>query len=176
MGRTSKQKGNDWESTIEQQNDLLYARGRAYVHKSEEAIKVLSNRGDGKLICVPDKKSQPDYKGTLSGGRTVVFEAKSTSHDTRFDFSRVKDHQRMYLRRHRSFGAAAFVFVAHQPSPMSWDWYVLPIDEDGVIADVTDRKSFPFPDETRECPFYVRANELWLDTLQRVDPVFETGQ
>ena len=63
------------------------------------------------MICVNDKKAQPDFKGTLMGGRSVVFEAKHTEKD-RIEQSRVSEEQAKRLDSHERFGALCFVLVS----------------------------------------------------------------
>ena len=65
----------------------------------------------GKFTACYTKKAQPDYKGTLKGGRSVVFEAKHTSGD-RLEQSVVTDDQRKRLDRHMALGAECFVMVS----------------------------------------------------------------
>ena len=52
-----------------------------------------------------------DFKGTLTGGRAVVFEAKHTDSD-RIEQSRLTDEQVESLSTHHGLGAAAFVLVS----------------------------------------------------------------
>ena len=61
----------------------------------------------GKLI---EKQAQPDYKGTIKGGRTVMFEAKFTAAD-RMEQSRVLQSQQDYMDRHQALGARCFVIA-----------------------------------------------------------------
>jgi recombination protein U len=63
------------------------------------------------MICVNEKKAQPDFKGTLHGGRSVVFEAKHTDKD-RIQQSCVTDEQAKRLNKHEKLGALTFVLVS----------------------------------------------------------------
>ena len=57
------------------------------------------------------KQAQPDYKGTLKGGKAVVFEAKHTD-DDRIEYNRLTKEQRDDLEHHHKLGAVAFVLVS----------------------------------------------------------------
>ena len=59
-------------------------------------------------MAVFEKPAQPDYKGTLQGGRAVVFEAKHTS-TGQMEQSRVTDAQAKRLDQHQALGALCFV-------------------------------------------------------------------
>ena len=58
-----------------------------------------------------EKMAQPDYKGTLAGGRAVVFEAKHTDSD-RLQRSVISSEQEKQLDRHEKLGADCFVMVS----------------------------------------------------------------
>ena len=86
--------------------------GEAEIEKTPEPMKQLGPKDrQGKFTACYTKKAQPDYKGTLKGGRSVVFEAKHTSGD-RLEQSVVTDDQRKRLDRHMALGAECFVMVS----------------------------------------------------------------
>ena len=66
--------------------------------------------GNGKFEAFFEKKAQPDYKGTIKGGRTVMFEAKFTS-TGKMEQSRVLQGQANYLDRHQELGARCYVIA-----------------------------------------------------------------
>ncbi|MCD7891585.1 MAG: Holliday junction resolvase RecU [Ruminococcus sp.] len=55
--------------------------------------------------------AQPDYKGTLYGGKAIVFEAKHTDGD-RLQQSVISSEQEKQLDRHAALGAECFVMVS----------------------------------------------------------------
>lgn len=63
------------------------------------------------MIACYTKAGQPDFKGTLTGGRAVVFEAKHTDSD-RIDYNRLTPEQLSSLEEHDRLGAAAFILVS----------------------------------------------------------------
>lgn len=92
---------------------LAYADGdAALIQKTPEPMKPLRppNRLGQFLACYT-KRAQPDYKGTMRGGKTVVFEAKHTD-STRIERSRVTEEQLQQLLQYDRLGAACFVLVS----------------------------------------------------------------
>ena len=65
----------------------------------------------GRFLACYTKAGQPDFKGTLTGGRAVVFEAKHTDSD-KIDQSRLTPEQVESLTLHHKLGAAAFIMVS----------------------------------------------------------------
>ena len=109
----SRAAGALFESHIETACDYYRMIGRAEIEKTPEARTVVGRTGDrkSKMICVNAKKSQPDFKGTLLGGTSIVFEAKHTDGD-RIHQSRVTKEQADRLDSHMRMGAACYVLVS----------------------------------------------------------------
>lgn len=86
--------------------------GRGQIEKTPEPMRVLRRTSDrSRFICAFEKRAQPDYKGTLAGGRAVVFEAKVTEAG-RISQSAVTEDQAARLQRFHEYGALAFVLVS----------------------------------------------------------------
>lgn len=112
IGRRSRAEGQQFEATIEASCEYYRLRGLAEIEKTPEPTKQLGPKGpDGHFTACYSKKAQPDYKGTLAGGRSVVFEAKHTDKD-RLLQSAVTDEQEKRLDRHAALGAECFVLVS----------------------------------------------------------------
>lgn len=79
IGARSRAEGAGFEAIISSACDYYRAIGRADIEKTPEPMKPLggANRS-GRFLACYTKQAQPDYKGVLSGGRAVVFEAKHT--------------------------------------------------------------------------------------------------
>lgn len=107
-GLQSRQKGALFEQRIEQSFEYYRLRGFAAVSKTPEPMKVIKRLENNQFIACFEKKSEPDYKGTKKGGRTLMFEAKYTSSD-RILQSRVSPEQGKYLDEHEALGARCFV-------------------------------------------------------------------
>lgn len=105
-----KKIGNRFESMINQSNTFYDMKKFARVTKSNEPITVTHFRGNRITGGFFEAKSDPDYSGTLTGGRAVVFEAKHCS-GTSIPFEQVKAHQERELLKHDKLGAESFVLI-----------------------------------------------------------------
>lgn len=110
QGAVSKAKGKFFEDYIDKSFDHYRYKGLAIIEKTPEPMRPSKSLGNGKFIAFFEKKAQPDYKGTIKGGRSVLFEAKFTSSD-RMEQSRVLPEQADRLTRHQQLGALCFVII-----------------------------------------------------------------
>ena len=104
--------GDHFENLIAASLRWYEDKGVACIEKTPEPMKPLRapNR-QGQFLACYVKAGQPDFKGTLTGGRSVVFEAKHTDGD-RIEYNRLTDEQVEKLSTHHKLGAAAFVLVS----------------------------------------------------------------
>ena len=103
-----------FEEIIEAGCDYYRSTGRADIEKTPEPMKPIQQLGNGRFVAVYTKAAQTDFKGTLAGGRSIVFEAKHT--DTgEMAASRVEEHQAERLERAYKLGAVAFVLCSFGP-------------------------------------------------------------
>lgn len=110
QGRVNKSKGKQFENRLDEAFEYYKSKGYAIVEKTPEPMRPVKSLGGGRFEAFFEKKAQPDYKGTLKGGRTVLFEAKYTSSD-RIDQNRVSTGQVDYLNYHSLLGARCYVVV-----------------------------------------------------------------
>ena len=111
-GRMNKERGRLLEELIENSCRLYEAEGKALIEKTPEPMRVVRKMNDGAhFICVFEKKAQPDFKGTLKGGRAVVFESKYTTAG-QIGQSAVTDEQAKRFDQHQALGALCFVLVS----------------------------------------------------------------
>lgn len=111
-GRRSRAAGEHWENMIEAACRNYRLDGIAEITKTPEPMKPISRPNSrGQFTACFTKQAQPDYKGTLKGGRAVVFEAKHTDAD-RMQRSVVSEEQEKQLDRHQQLGAECFVLVS----------------------------------------------------------------
>lgn len=111
-GLQNKRAGEHFENMISASLRWYEERGVACIEKTPEPMRPLRapNR-QGQFLACYVKAGQPDFKGTLTGGRSVVFEAKHTDSD-RIEFGRLTNEQIEKLSTHHSLGAATFVLVS----------------------------------------------------------------
>ena len=111
-GSRSRAAGAAFEKLIEISCGVYKSRGIAYIEKTPEPMRPVSGADrQGKFIAIYTATAQPDYKGTLSGGRAVVFEAKHTDSDT-MKQERVTPAQAEALSMHYNLGALCFVLIS----------------------------------------------------------------
>ena len=98
-GAVARAQGKRFESYIDASLKYYQQQGLAIVEKTPEPMRPTKDLGNGKFIAFFEKAAQPDYKGTLKGGRAVVFEAKFTASD-HIDQDRVTQDQAASLDEH----------------------------------------------------------------------------
>ena len=113
-GLQSKRAGEHFENLISASLNWYKDKGVAFIEKTPEPMCPLRppNRMGQFLACYT-KAGQPDFKGTLTGGRAVVFEAKHTDGD-RIEYGRLTKEQIDSLTEHHRLGAAAFIMVSFE--------------------------------------------------------------
>ena len=113
QGKRNRAQGLNFEATIDEACEYYKSAGTAYIEKTPEPMKPIGvlNRNMGHFKAVFTKAAQPDYKGTMAGGRAIVFEAKHTESD-RIKQDAVTEDQWKALDLHEAMGAITFVLVA----------------------------------------------------------------
>ena len=109
-GKANRAEGKAFEDKLDKAFAYYRARGSALIDKTPEPVKIIQRLEGGRFKAVYDKKAQPDYKGTLNGGRSVIFEAKYTSSD-RITADRVTEAQRQYLDQAAALGAHCYILA-----------------------------------------------------------------
>lgn len=123
QGFLSRQKGKRFEDLISISLEYYREKGFADIDKNYEPMKVLRSLGEGRFVCCFEKKAQPDYKGVMSGGREIMFEAKYTDSD-RILQDRVAEEQGRYMTRRQKLGARCYVicgFPTGEVYRVPWD-------------------------------------------------------
>lgn len=110
-GYKSKYNGARFELIIEHACSVYAHRGIAMIEKTPEPLKMIRAGRGNEVIAVFEKKAQPDFQGTLQGGRSIVFEAKHTS-NTNIQFDRITPVQSLYLVKHAKLGAEVYVIIS----------------------------------------------------------------
>ena len=112
QGKRNRAMGLKFEDIVTEACEHYADLGIAYIEKTPEPMRVIGviNRTLGHFKAVFEKVAQPDYKGTMAGGRAIVFEAKHTESD-RIKQDAVTEAQRKALNLHETMGAECFVIV-----------------------------------------------------------------
>lgn len=96
---------------------------RAEIEKTPEPFRVMKKHQDGTFTGRFTAHAQPDFQGTLNGGRSICFEAKYTTTD-RMKRSVLTDTQMKALEYHRQLGAVAGVCAGIQEKFFFIPWEV----------------------------------------------------
>lgn len=139
-GKRSHALGAMFESWILRGCDWYWDKGIAYIEKTPEPmrpIKAFGDRKKGQFVAVYTKQAQPDFKGALCDGSTIVFDAKYTDSDT-LRQSAVTDEQREEFNRYEKMGARCYIVAAMGPE----DLYRIPWDDWKAGPEKLGRKHF----------------------------------
>ena len=110
-GRKAKSNGARFELVIEHACSVYAHKGIAMIEKTPEPLKMIRAGRGSEVVAVFEKKAQPDFQGTLQGGRSIVFEAKHTN-DTNIKFDRITPTQHKYLAKHDALGAMVYIIIS----------------------------------------------------------------
>lgn len=158
-GYRSRLEGETFENIIESACRFYRDNGIAEIEKTPEPFRVERPAEKGKFFGHYEKRAQPDFKGTLKGGRAVCFEAKHTNAD-KLEMRRVTDDQAARLEAHRKLGALAFVLVSFSLS----SFFAVPWEVWTNIPEKFGRKYVTAQDLK---PYVVRIESGILDFLRR---------
>ena len=111
-GKLSRNAGALWEKIIEAACRKYDEMGIAIIEKTPEPMRPVSKPdASGKFLAVFTKQAQPDFKGTIKGGKSIVIEAKHTNADRMYRRV-VTGHQAIKLNRYHSFGAECYILAS----------------------------------------------------------------
>lgn len=112
QGKRNRALGLKFEEIVDEACEYYKSLNITYIEKTPEPMKVIGviNRKLGLFKACFAKAAQPDYKGTMDGGRSVCFDAKHTETD-RIKQEAVTENQWEALDRHEALGALCFVIV-----------------------------------------------------------------
>ena len=112
--RVNNAQGQHFENEILAGCKMYERHGTATIDKTPEPFRVTSkNHRTGEFTGRFSKHAQPDFQGTLYGGRSIMFEAKRTSKD-RITRNVLTDTQMDVLEAHNRLGALCGVCICIQ--------------------------------------------------------------
>lgn len=118
-GRINRAEGAEFEKLIEISCEYYKEKGLAYIEKTPEPFRVTRKLDKGQFIGHFTKQAQPDFKGTLKGGKAIVFDAKCTMTDS-IQITKLSDEQHYSLKRHDTLGALAGVLLCFSFKTFVW--------------------------------------------------------
>lgn len=120
-GRVNNAQGFIFEDEIKKACEIYETLGRAKVDKTPEPFRVVAKYKNGLFSGRFTAPAQPDFQGTLNGGRSIVFEAKYTTGD-RINRNVLTKEQMDTLEDHHQIGAAAFVVFGIKDRFFTMPW------------------------------------------------------
>lgn len=103
-------RGHEFEGYIKAGCVYYAMHERAKVDKTPEPFRVLEKREKGVFVGRFTAHAQPDFQGTLDGGRSIIFEAKYTTTD-KMAWDVLTETQMETLEEHGRRGAMTGVCV-----------------------------------------------------------------
>lgn len=134
-GLKAKRNGSNFERLIEMSCAYYQQMGVAHIQKTPEPFRLLRKQGS-QAIGIYEKKAQPDFTGTLKGGKSIVFEAKHTN-GTNMPFDRINDTQERDLAYHSHLGARASIIVSFSMK----HFYMVPYADWKELKETIGKKS-----------------------------------
>lgn len=109
-GIKAVQAGKAFETYIDGLLQQYRQQGLCVVEKTPEPVRVIKPLGKGQYVVCYTGSAQPDYKGSLYGGQTIVFDAKHTQ-DSSIYKGALTQNQADTLEAYSRMGAVAGVLV-----------------------------------------------------------------
>lgn len=153
QGKINHELGQNFETQIENICEIYKLSKLAIIEKTPEPLKVLKHLDGGHFDAIFVKSAQPDFKGTLNGGRTIVFDAKFTETD-RIRYQVLSDFQRQTLNQYAEFGAMSFVLVGF----LNGNMYKIDINTWNNMKEIFGRKCIT-QEELDKGNFRVKKNK-----------------
>lgn len=114
IGYLNRARGEAFEEQIKTSCEYYRYINAADIEKTPEPMKVAEPLGKGRFVCYFEKKAQPDFRGTLKGGRAIMFDAKYTS-TGEMHKKEITDEQAKKLTMNAALGGISFVLVSFGP-------------------------------------------------------------
>lgn len=115
QGLQNKICGQSFENQVIMACENYKRKKIAFIEKTPEPFHIIKRIYDeGKLVGFMgffEKQSQPDFKGTLAGGRSICFETKTTTQE-KICQNIVTEEQGKDLTIHENLGALTFVLIS----------------------------------------------------------------
>ena len=163
-GKNNRTSGKIWEEIIDNSCKYYLEIGLADIEKTPEPMRVIQNVGKGRFMCCFRKMAQPDYKGTLKGGKAIVFEAKHTDTD-KMNRNVISEEQEKRLDSHYFMGAECFVLISFKFN----DYFRVPWDVFRDMKSVFGRKYVTINDLEK---YRIKMIGMKIDFLNSVKASF----
>lgn len=108
--RLSCKLGADFENIVKRGCIFYKEKGIANIEKTPEPFRCMKIKDKGRFEGYFTAKAQPDFQGTLQGGRSIVFECKYTNKES-MPYTTLTENQLRELEIHHRLGAVTAVCV-----------------------------------------------------------------
>lgn len=160
--RVNNAQGQIIEKEIERACLYYKVEGVAEIEKTPEPFSVTEKKEKGCFIGrFGGKKAQPDFKGTLLGGLSIVFEVKSTKENAIKESALTKNQSEL-LERHYKLGAIAFVCVV-----IGQRYFTIPWSKWRDMKKIYGRKHIK-AEEITEFEVKYSHGIMFLDALKKI--------
>lgn len=153
-GAQNRAEGNAFEKLITTACEYYEEKGIALIEKTPEPFHVTRNLKNGKFEGYFTKKAQPDFKGTIRSGKSIVFDAKATETD-RINLSALTDEQVKRLELHRRLGAETAILLCFGFKEFAW----IPFEIFMAAKDINGHKHWTIQ-ESRDFAVYLKNGYL----------------
>lgn len=164
-GRRNRSQGAQFEELIEHSCEIYRQNKIANIRKTPEPIRILGKRNErGQFLACFTKKAQPDFKGTLFSGKSIVFDAKSTRSD-RISVNALTDEQKADLLSHFQLGAEAGVMLCFSFK----DFFYIPIADFLNAKQINGHSYWTAEDAHKQgydCKFTIYRGEYMLKFIK----------
>ena len=134
--KATRQEGRLFEEAILRACEVYKANGTAVINKVPEARRVIGRTGgrSSMMICVNDKKSDPDFEGALApGGKCIIFDAKATK-NKKLSKTALTEHQREIMDAHFACGSDCYMAISFDFKRFFFIPYALWRDMKGIFG------------------------------------------
>lgn len=160
--RQSNGYGKNFERFVEMGCDFYKRKGLADISRIDESFRVIKLKKGGRFEGQFTRNANPDFEGTLKGGKSICFECKYTSKD-RIRQSVVTDYQAKVLDRKFELGGVSGVLCGIQERYFFVPW---PVWKD--MANIFGKKSVG-ADDISHYEVHFANGIMFLDSIWGVD-------
>lgn len=169
MAVNQGKRGMKLEEMLEMTNHTYRIKNIALVEKIPTPWRVYFDKKGKGSRATPQKKSSVDFGGTIKGGQSIYFEAKSTINKTSFPLKNIEQHQIDYLLFVKSLGGIGFFIIEFSSIDRRFVAPVEFVNEYWMKQSIGGRKSIPLQDFMDNC-FLIPTTYVPADYLKVVNP------
>lgn len=141
IANKSNKIGAKFENRLTKQFEKYRKEGRAYIFKVPVEWVIIRNGKNIKSAFPRNKSDCLDYIGILPGGKSIVFEAKTTANKTSFPLSNIKNYQYDLIKEISQYANSVFFIIEFRELN---EIYLVSGEEIKRFKENNERKSIPY--------------------------------